>query len=171
MYFLLLCNQLLLAADVLLKDFHGTYTYVPSDMDRTKIQEGLDRSVAGFNVLFRPVARHILEDAAKIPHRVDMQMEPHQITLTHHRKGDVATVRGPLDQEFVGSIRSDLKHTLRWKESRLQRLDQTDDGGREVMYRLSRDKKELFIRITMFSPRLQTPLVYSLRYLRNPSKE
>ena len=169
MYVILLYTRLLLAADVSLKDFQGTYTYVPSDVDKANIQEGLDRSVAGFNLLFRPVARHILEDAAKIPHRVDMQMEPKQITLTHYRKGDVATIRGPLNQEFVGSIRSDLKHMLRWQKSRLQRLDQTDDGGREVIYRLSQDKKELRIRIKMFSPRLQNPLVYSLRYTRNPS--
>lgn len=169
MFVLLLFTRLLLATDVSLKDFHGIYTYVPSDADRAQIQEGLDRSVADFNVLFRPVARHILEDAAKIPYRIDMQMESNQITLNHHRKGDVATVCGPLNQEFVGSIRGDLKHTLRWKEARLQRLDQTDDGGREVMYRLSQDKKELIIRITMFSPRLQNPLVYSLRYARTPS--
>lgn len=165
MFVLLVCCQLGFANDLSMEDFQGTYVYVPTEKDKKQIQQGLERSVSDFNLLMRPVVRHVLGDAAKIASRVEIEVGE-SLTLTHYRKGEVASVKGPWDQELSSSIRSDLKHVLHWNAPKIERVDTTKDGGRKVVYSLSEDKNKLSVWIKMFSPQLQTPFVYSLTYQR-----
>ena len=154
------------ASEPSIDEFHGVYHYVSNETDRKRIREGLDRSVSEFNFVVRPVVKHILGDAAKVAHRVEVQIEKENVTLVHYRKGEVAEVSGPLDADLNSSIRKDMKHKVRWKKDHIERLDKTADGGREVTYKLSEDKKNLFLHIKMFSSRLSKPFEYTLTYVR-----
>ncbi|MEC7984810.1 MAG: hypothetical protein VX278_06585 [Myxococcota bacterium] len=169
-FWVLLCS-LSFAEEPVIDEFQGVYTYVDNETDRKNIKDGLDRTVSEFNVVFRPVVKHILNDAAKVAHRVEVQVEKENITLVHYRKGEIAQVSGPLNQDISSTIRSDMKHKVRWTENGIERLDQTKDGGREVTYQLSKDKKNLFVHIKMFSSRLRKPFEYSLTYVRKLVKK
>ena len=171
MSFWILLSGLVQANEPSMDAMEGVYTYVDNETDRKNIQEGLDRTVSEFNVVFRPVVKHILGDAATVAHQVEVQIQQESVTLVHHRKGEIAQVSGPLDQELKSSIRSDMKHKVTWKKDQLERLDQTKDGGREVIYKLSKDKKNLFVHIKMFSSRLRKPFEYSLTYVRKLAKK
>jgi len=117
-------------------------------------------------VVLRPVVKHVLGDAAKVAHKVELRVGDKDITLVHHREGEIAEVSGPLNTELKSTIRKDMKHRVSWEKDRIERLDKTDDGGREVTYKLSNDKKNLFVHIKMFSSRLSKPFEYTLTYVR-----
>jgi hypothetical protein len=153
--------------------FGGAWTLAPEQSD--DVNAAINRSIARMNVVVRQVARPRLR-GTNIPYpqlifaidqnvSVDMPGYPSVSSpangdpvLWHRRTGRVCP-------QMKGSC---VQVTTTWEEDALVQTFRSEDGQRRNIFSVSPDGTKLTMSVTLTSPRLTTPLLYRLVYVRAP---
>lgn len=144
----------------------GRYRYAGGEAEDALRKAAIDRAISDMFFAIRPIARHRLGNATRILPWISFSFGGGQIRT-----------RGPESLDLQSPDGSSIVHTWRGEKSRAtQRLTANgvmqrfvaDDGTGQSEWRLSPDGSTLTLRVTITSPRLPTPVVFSLTYRREP---
>ncbi len=142
----------------------GRYRYAGGAAEDALRKAAIDRAIGDMFFAIRPIARHRLGNATRILPWISFSFSGGQIRT-----------RGPESLDLQSPDGSTILHTWRGEKSRAtQRLTTNgvmqrfvaDDGTGQSEWRLSPDGSTLTLRVTITSPRLPTPVVFSLTYRR-----
>lgn len=142
----------------------GTYAFVAAESD--DVGRAIQRATAEMNFVTRPIARGRLR-RTNVPYgTITLAQTTSQVTVTSDERAPIVT---PADGTPIRWTREDGEvfdvHT-RWLDGSLEQTFAAEDGQRINLFSLSPDGRTLTMRVTVTSPRLPEPMVYSLRYRR-----
>jgi hypothetical protein len=142
----------------------GTFAYVEEGSDN--VAAAINQAVARMNFVTRPVARGRLTKTNQPYRTVVITQNGGEVSVaTDGRPAIVNRANGPA----VKWTREDgevFDVSTAVTGSRVEQTFKADDGQRVNTFTLSPDGQTMTMRVTITSPRLAEPLVYSLRYRR-----
>lgn len=142
----------------------GSYAFVAEGSD--DINRAIDQGVASMNFVTRPIARGRLRKV-NFPYRtLRISHTSSEITTVPDTRAPVVT---PSNGTTVKWRREDgeiFDVSTSWEGTSLRQSFNADDGQRVNLFSLSPDGRTLTMHVTVTSPRLPKPVVYSLKYAR-----
>ena len=145
-----------------------TYTLIPDSSD--DIKAAVNQTVEHMSFVTRPIARGRLNKTNPLPQRVQVTQDQDTLAVAFDDGNPVIT---PLDGHAV-PWQSSLTHED--YQAHAERSADTTaqvivapDGERKNAYVFSDDGTRLTLRVTVSSHRLPRPLVYTLRFRRDPT--
>ena len=145
----------------------GVYIYVPSKDDAQMVNKQLEKSLAEMNPVFRHFARSRLQRGAAIDSKIELKMKNQKVTLIHYNQLEKAVLTVPINKKVRSQQESGLTHKVDYTSHQLNRMDRTSQGGRSVVYKLSKDGKTLLVKFQFFSKYIPKPVKYTLKYVKN----
>jgi len=154
------------SANVMAEDLRLEGTFVNRAPNEKPILEAIDKAVAPFNFIARPVARSRLKKSNPMITRAEFARQGAEIVVKLGvQKPVVATPGG----ETVKWTRDDgevLDVGFQWEQATLVQSFKAEDGMRYNRYTLSADNTSLTLDVTLTSPRLEKPMTYRLTLTR-----
>ncbi len=146
--------------------FAGLYGYVGDAREQRLRVEAIDRSVASLFFAVRGMARSKIEDRTRIMPTCRFEFGGGQIRSTV--PGYAVAVSPETGAPAPYRIDHDaIVLSQRFEGARIVQVFTADEGGtRRNEFTLSADGKVLFVKVTLSSPRLSVPVVYTLTYRR-----
>lgn len=143
--------------------FAGTYRFAGGAAEEAGRSAAVDRCVATLFFAIRGIARSRLSNGTKIDPWVSFAVEAGTIQF-RTPTSPVATSpeQGAVVDYTSHGERSKLSQ--RFAEGRLVQVFAADEGKRVNEWALAPDGSTLTVRVTISSPKLSTPVVYSLTY-------
>lgn len=145
-------------------DLRGEYTLDSAASDDVK--PVIDRVVASMNFITRPIARSRLAKGTKAAPILALDYDEREIVVTFEPKNPV---RMPTSGASVPWTREDgetFQVTAQWKGAELSQTFKASDGDRTNVFRLDPSGEKLLMQVTLSSPRLPSPVQYTLVYRR-----
>jgi hypothetical protein len=146
--------------------FTGLYRYAGDAREQQMRVDAIDRSVASIFFAARGIARSKIEDRTRIMPTCKFEFADGQIRSTV--PGHAVAVSPETGAPAPYRVDDDaIVLTQRFEGSRIVQIFRADEGGtRRNEFSLSADEKLLFVKATLSSPKLSTPVVYTLTYRR-----
>lgn len=143
--------------------FAGTYRYAGNAQEEEARRAAIDRAVEGMSVFIRSTARNRVSATTQILGSYSFSFESGKIWVRAQSRPDmISGDKGePADYVYNGKH---SKLTQRLVGDRISQVFVSDDGRRENEYMLSQDGRMVTLKVTLTSPRLSVPVVYSLSY-------
>lgn len=143
--------------------FAGTYRYAGNAQEEEARRAAIDRAVEGMSVFIRSTARNRVSATTQILGSYSFSFESGKIWVRAQSRPDmISGDKGePADYVYNGKH---SKLTQRLVGDRISQVFVSDDGRRENEYTLSQDGQVVTLKVTLSSPRLSVPVVYSLSY-------
>jgi hypothetical protein len=142
-------------------------TFVNEQQSAAPIEQAIETAVAKMNFIKRPIARSRLKKTNEVHRRVDIALGD-QIAIAFDRH---PPVQMPADGRTIVWTRDDGEkfdvHAV-WEGDRLVQTFKAEDGTRANKFSLGADGR-LNLEVTLTSPQLDTPVVYTLTFARNGS--
>jgi len=152
------------AAQAVQADLQGAYEIDASASD--DIEAAIARGTAQLNFAIRPLARHLIAKANPPYQRIVIL----QTGVTASLQLDARPpIQMPLDGNWVRWIREDGgidRVTGQWSYPAFVVYYQGEDGARMQKYLLNPDGRTLKLYVELTSPRLPSPIGYTLVYRR-----
>jgi hypothetical protein len=142
--------------------FAGTWTYASGDAGRANVEAAVEKTSADFNFAFRPIVRTKLRSACAIDETISVSGADGRIEMAY--TGDNArTSGGPSDGTKIELGGSMVSFEVKGKTLVVDGAN--EEGGKRSVYTLTGDDA-MRVTHTITSPRLSTPLVWTLDYTR-----
>lgn len=143
----------------------GDFQFAGGDGERAARTRAIEKSVAEVFFAIRGIARTKLEEKTRIASAVTLRFENGQIRCGIPGAPDaVSPADGRSVDYTVGG--ETVKLTQRMDGGRLVQTFASADGSRTNIYVPSDDGERYSMQVTVSSPRLPIPVVYSLTYAR-----
>jgi hypothetical protein len=143
--------------------FTGTYHYAGNKEEEKARLAAIDRAVEGMSFVIRSAARSRISATTQILGLYSFSFEAGKIRVHAQSRPDMISGENGEAADYVyNGKRSEL--TQRHVGDRIFQGFASDDGRRENEFRLSEDGQMLTLKVTLTSPRLSVPVVYSLSY-------
>lgn len=145
--------------------FAGTFRHADSAQEEEARRAAIDYAVEGMSFVIRSTARSRITATTQILGSYSFSFEPGKIIVRPQSRPEmISGDKGePADYVYNGK-RSKLTQVL--QGDRISQVFVSDDGRRENEFTLSQDGQVLRLKVTLSSPRLSNPVVYSLSYKR-----
>ncbi len=143
----------------------GLYRYVGDAAEQTARAEAIDRGIESLFFAIRPIARSRASSATAIAPRCEISLEGRMVRVRTPDRPDYVS---PMDGTKVRYVYKGDESTLthRWMGPTLVEHFDQDGEGRINEYTLAEDGRTLKVRVTLYSPQLTRPIVYTLTYRR-----
>ena len=142
----------------------GTYRYAAQESDN--INQAIEAAVARMNFVTRPVARGRLKKTNSAYQTISIAHSPQEVRIVTDQRAPIVTPANGTPIDWTREDGEKFKVSTAWQNGALEQTFRADDGQRVNHYSLSPDGNTLSMRVTVTSPRLSRPLVYTLRYHR-----
>lgn len=142
----------------------GKFGFTGGEAERAAVLAAIDEVVAEMNPLARAIARGRLQEANRVPERIEIGRTEDIVAIQF----DDRRYEAPLDGsavEVVGVTGDTLTYRLSVRPERLRQSFVGDKGGRENTIGLH-GEKGMTLRVRVTSDSLPKPLVYRLSYER-----
>lgn len=142
----------------------GTFVYVAEGSD--DVDQAIRKATSGMNFITRPIARGRLSKTNAPYGSITLSQTPSEVTVVTDGRAPIVT---PASGEVIRWTREDgevLDVNTEWQSGSLVQTFAAEDGKRVNVYTLGPDGNTLSMRVTITSPRLPEPMVYTLRYRR-----
>jgi hypothetical protein len=140
-------------------------TYINEQQSAQTIEAAIEATVAKMNFIKRPIARSRLKKTNEAHRRVEIGIGPGEISVAFdgHKP-----VQMPADGSTIRWTREDgetFEVNAAWDGSRLVQTFKAEDGTRANAFSVGADGR-LNMQVTLTSPQLDQPLVYTLTFSR-----
>jgi hypothetical protein len=145
----------------------GSFRFVGSSHERAARQAAIDRGVDSLFFMIRGIARSRLSAGTKIDPSVSFAFDD---TSIHVRIPAATEAISPVSGAAVDYVNHG-EHTLLSQRISAGKLTQrfvADQGKRENEWVLLPDARTLLLKVTVSSPKLSAPVIYTLTYQRAP---
>ena len=146
--------------------FAGEYQHVGGESDRRAVEAAIDDVVKEMTWIVRGIARDRLKDSARIAKRLRIVRDCDRIRIAFDGR-ERETALGSPPVKIAGMSGGMLNYKLQIAGGSLVQRFEGDGGGQVNAIRVEGD--QLIVKVTVFSKRLPSNLVYELRYARQPS--
>jgi len=140
-------------------------TYVNEQQSAQTIETAIEATVAKMNFIKRPIARSRLKKTNEAHRRVEIGIGASEISVAFDGR---KPVQMPADGSTIRWTREDGEtfdvHAA-WDGNRLVQTFKAEDGARANAFSLGADGR-LNMQVTITSPQLDQPLVYTLTFTR-----
>jgi len=145
----------------------GTYVVKDAKQARKSLDAAIERTVADVNRLFRGKAREALRDKQTICGKLSLTVGDQTTTVSCKSNGRSASApnsgaRKKLQRDGKTAY---LSHKVTGNQ--IVQTIKGDKGTRRATYALSSDGKTLTVSISLESDKLDTPLRYTVTYVRS----
>jgi hypothetical protein len=132
------------------------------------IKDQVEQSISEMNPAFRYIARPKLNRGSAIDSMIELKYVEGQMTIIHQNKIEKAQITVPIGKPVKSQKDRSVVHTLKWRspKSQLERIDQTRNGGRSIIYDIKDGGNTLEIKVKMFSNLIPKPIKYTLKYVK-----
>jgi hypothetical protein len=149
-------------------DFSGRYQHVGGEAEERAVREAIERTISELGWLTRRFARERLREGARIPERIEIDVDREVVTIREEDREYSAPCGGVTTLHRPKAGRVEVQHEL--GPTQLSQIRSTDQGARRATYRLDDDGQRLVATVVTTSPHLPTALVYQLTYERAPAR-
>ncbi|HVJ95123.1 MAG TPA: hypothetical protein VM580_35340 [Labilithrix sp.] len=143
--------------------FAGTFRYAGDAREDVARKAAIDRAIESLFFMIRPMARSKLGSGCQIFSWYAFSFEPGKIRVRAPDRPDSVSPDNGAPANFVFNG-DKSKLTQRFVGGRLSQTYAAEEGARHNEYSLSPDGKTMTLKVTITSPKLSHPLVYSLTY-------
>ena len=144
-------------------DLAGIYHSAVSPAEEAARNAAIEKAIGGMSVFIRSTARSRISATTRILATYAISFEQGKIVV--RAEGRPEMISGdqgePVDYNYNGK-RSKLSQKL--VSGRIVQTFASDEGSRQNEFTLSQDGQLLTLKVTLTSPRLSAPVVYSLSY-------
>lgn len=140
----------------------GTYHLVQSESD--DIHQAIDRAVARMNFVTRPIARSRLRKTNPPYQTVHLSTTASQVTIRIDEREPLTTPANGTPIQWKQASGEVVDVSTEWENGTLEQTFVAKDGQRVNHFSLSPGGELLHLKVTLTSPRLAEPLIYTLRY-------
>jgi len=140
-------------------------TFVNEQQSAATIETAIEAAVAKMNFIKRPIARSRLKKTNEAHRRVQIDIGGDQISVAFDGR---KPVQMPADGSTIRWTREDgetFDVNAAWDGNRLVQTFRAEDGTRANAFSASADGR-LTMQVTLTSPQLDQPLVYTLTFAR-----
>ena len=145
---------------------NGTYVIKDQKQAQKSINIAIERTVADVNRLFRSRARNALKSKQSLCKKLALTVTSAVATITCHTNGSTASAPSSGASKKFQHNGKTAYLTHKVVGSRIVQTIKSDKGIRKATYTLSADGKTLTVSIALESDKLDTPLRYTLTYVR-----
>ena len=142
----------------------GTFVYDAAASDN--INQAIDRAVARMNFVTRPIARGRLRKTNEAYRQIRISYTPAQVSVVTDSRDAIVSPANGTPIRWTREDGEVLDVSTAWDGGALTHTFKAEDGQRVNRYSVSADGSVMTMQVTITSPRLAAPLVYSLRYRR-----
>lgn len=142
----------------------GTYAYVPAASD--DIEMAIRAATDDMNFIVGPIARGRLRKTNFPYETIRISATPQAVTIVTDDRAPIVT---PASGSAIKWEREDgevFDVSTRFVGGALHQTFQAEDGKRVNVYSLDAEGNTLTMKVTVSSPKLEAPMVYSLKYQR-----
>jgi hypothetical protein len=140
-------------------------TYLNEQQSARTIEDAIETSVARMNFIKRPIARSRLKKTNSAHQRVEIRIGGDQISVAFDGN---KPVQMPADGSTIRWTREDgetFDVNAAWDGDRLVQTFKAEDGARANSFSVGADGRLQMV-VTLTSPQLDQPLVYTLTFAR-----
>jgi hypothetical protein len=140
-------------------------TYVNEQQNAKAIESAIETTVARMNFIKRPIARSRLKKTNSAHRRVEIQIGSDQISVAFDGN---KPVQMPANGSTIRWTREDgetFDVNAAWDGDRLVQTFKAEDGARANAFSVGADGRLQMV-VTLTSPQLDQPLVYTLTFAR-----
>jgi hypothetical protein len=140
-------------------------TFVNEQQSAKTIEAAIEAAVAKMNFIKRPIARSRLKKTNEAHRRVEIGIGSGEISVAFDGR---KPVQMPADGSTIRWTREDgetFDVNAKWDGGRLVQTFKAEDGTRANAFSVSADG-HLTLQVTLTSPQLDQPLVYTLTFSR-----
>ena len=146
--------------------FSASFRFVGSSREEAARRAAIDRGIDSLFFAIRGIARSRLSDATKIEPWVAFSFDAEKIRVRLPSVTHVSPANGAPVDYVSGSDHTKLRQRL--EAGRVTQVFVAGEGSRTNAWVLSSDARTLELTVTVSSPRLTRPVVYTLTYTRVP---
>jgi len=140
-------------------------TFVNEQQSARTIETAIEATVARMNFIKRPIARSRLKKTNEAHRRVEIQLGSSEISVAFDGR---KPVQMPANGSTIRWTREDgetFDVNAAWDGDRLVQTFKAEDGTRANAFSVAADG-QLTVQVTLTSPQLDQPLVYTLAFSR-----
>ncbi len=139
----------------------GTYINATPKELQDKLTATVETAAKEFNFAIRGVARRRLQKSTRPYDKLVLEIDGDRVTF---ERNGADRMTGLIGGPAVAWLENQVTFTRRESDGALVQTFTAEDGVRTNVYRFAEDGKTLFLDITVKSPKLSAPLVYTLQY-------
>lgn len=139
----------------------GTYVNSTPKELQDKLAAAVESAAKEFNFAIRGVARRRLQKSTRPYDKLFLELDGERVTFERNGSDRLAGVLGGEAVEWLGNQVTFRRRDI---DGALVQTFTAEDGVRTNVYRFEEDGKVLHLDITVKSPKLKSPLVYTLQY-------
>ncbi len=145
-------------------DLTGIYAYVPSASD--DIETAIRAATDDMNFIVGPIARGRLRKTNYPYETIQISATPQTVTIVTDGRAPIVTSASGSPIEWQREDGETFDVSTRFIGGSLEQTFQAEDGTRANRYTLDAEGNTLTMMVTVSSPKLEAPMVYSLVYQR-----
>lgn len=146
--------------------FTASFRFVGSTSEEDARRAAIDRGIDSLFFAIRGIARSRLSDGTKIDPWVAFSFDAEKIRVRLPSVTHVSPANGAAVDYVSGSDHTKLTQLL--SAGRVTQVFDAGEGRRMNEWLLSPDARMLKLKVTVSSPKLTRPVVYTLTYMRAP---
>ena len=146
----------------------GTYVIKDHKEARKSMDRAIERTVADVSRLFRGKARKALRSKQTLCHKLSLKAGSAETTITCESNGRSASAPSSGARKKIQRDGKTAYLSHKVTGSRIVQTLEGEKGARTATYTLSADGKTLTVSIALETDKLDTPLRYTLIYVRLP---
>lgn len=144
----------------------GTFRYAGTANEEIARKVAIDKAIDGLFFAIRPIARSRLSSGTKIDPSVTFTFEPGKIRVKVPSAPEAISPDNGTPVDFISDGERSKLSQRQSGPSKVTQLFQAEEGRRQNEWSLSQDGGTLSLRVIISSPKLSSPLVYTLTYKR-----
>lgn len=144
--------------------FSTSFRYAGTPSEEAARRAAIDRGIDGLFFAFRGIARSRLSDGTKIDPWVNFSFDADKLRIRVPSSTTVSPANGTFVDYVSGGDRTKLSQRL--TGGKITQMFVAGEGQRVNEWMLSPDASRLWLKVTVSSPKLTRPVVYTLTYER-----
>jgi len=144
----------------------GSYVYSGGEKGEEALRQAIATVVGQMNFLIRGIASGRLQNTNQPYRTVQFVVTPDGLEFTRDGGNPVKTDLKGTPADWTREDKKVYKVSQQWQDGVLVQRFEASDGSRTNRYRLAADGAALTMDVTVESPKLPTPLRYSLEFRR-----
>jgi hypothetical protein len=144
--------------------FAASFRYAGSSSEQAARRAAIDRGIDTLFFMIRGIARSRLSEGTKIEPWVAFSFDAETIRVRDPSGDDVSPASGAPVEQVSGGDRAKLSQRI--AAGTVTQTFVADAGQRRNEWTLSPDSNRLLLKVTVSSPKLSRPVIYTLTYER-----
>lgn len=147
--------------------FSGAWIWTGRPEEITARDDAVDRGIKSLFFAIRGIARSRIQSSVAIRKKLGFAFRNGTIVTSASGRADAVSPETGVAVPFKGEDGKSVKLTQSFTtDARLQQTFHGEEGGRSATFTVTPDGKTLRATYKLFSPKLSTPIVYTLTYRR-----